>query len=82
MQVAAVTRARRQYYRTRQFPMRLPRQLPPFIPIIQTPIISCPEQELGDDMESLPWKQWQNTHAKVDGFRHKRDQQLAIGQTQ
>ena len=46
------------------------------------PIISCPQQELGDDMESLPWKQWKNTHAKVDGFRYKRDQQLAIGQTQ
>ena len=45
-------------------------------------IIFRPEQELDDGAENLPWKQWKNTHAKVDGFRHKRNRQLVFGQTQ
>lgn len=34
-------------------------------------IIFRSEQELDDGAEKLPWKQWENTHTKVDGFRHK-----------
>ena len=45
-------------------------------------IIFRPEQELDDGEERLPWKQWKNTHTKVDGFRHKRNRQLSIGLTQ
>lgn len=45
-------------------------------------IIFRSEQEFDDDEERLPWKQWKNTHTKVDGFRHKRNRQLVFGQTQ
>ena len=45
-------------------------------------IIFRSEQELDAGAERLPWKQWENTHTKVDGFRHKRNRQFVFRQTQ